>query len=72
MALLDSQPLYDRPFGLKAYTFWLALEEANMKRDACVPSQKKEIPEHFECPWEEKNRYNYDRYLKWRQKLIRC
>lgn len=25
---------------------------------------KKEIHEHFECPWEEKNRYNYDRYLE--------
>ena len=32
-ALLDSQPHYDRPFGLKAYTFWVALETADTDTD---------------------------------------
>ena len=64
VALLDSQPHYDRPFGLKAYTFWLALEEANYETGCLCSFTKKEIHEHFECPWEEKNRYNYDRYLE--------
>lgn len=63
-ALLDSQPHYDRSFGIKAYTFWLALEEANEESGGLCTFTKTEIHEHFETPWDEKNRYNYGSYLE--------
>lgn len=62
-AFLDSQPHYDRIFGIKAYTFWLAIEQADEATGVLCSFNNPAVEEYFYRPWPEKNRYNYDLYL---------
>lgn len=59
--LLDSQPHFDRSFGVAATSFWLALEDANIKSGGLCFFKEPILEFHAE--WGEPNRYNYQMYL---------
>jgi hypothetical protein len=67
---LDSQPHYDRSFGVFAFTFWVALRAASTKTGGLAffedtPS----INDHFKTTWGEKNNYNYEKYVNYHEIL---
>ncbi len=62
-AILDSQPHYDRSFGIFSYSFWLALEEASIETGGlCFFDDS--IEHIFKTDWTMPNKYNYDKYLE--------
>ena len=61
-ALLDSQPHYDRSFGLFAYSFWLALEDASTDTGGLCFFEDS-VESFFKVDWNEPNIYNYDKYM---------
>lgn len=64
-AFLDSQPHYDRAFGVYAYSFWLAINQANKDSGGlCFFSSNGKDMKHFHAGWGESNQYNYDGYLE--------
>lgn len=68
--ILDSQPHYDRSLGVPARTFWVALNPANKNTGGlCFFSESKSIDELFKVRWDQKNKYNYFKYLEEYQKL---
>lgn len=62
-AILDSQPHFDRIFGIKGYTFWVAIEKADKDTGVLCEFSNPDVHEYFYRPWPEKNRYNYNLYL---------
>lgn len=61
-AFLDSQPHFDRSFGLHAYSFWLALDDIDADSGGLAsfsgPASQKEFAT------DGRNRYDYETYLK--------
>jgi len=61
---LDSQPHYDRAFGLYAFSYWLALKQANKASGGlCFFSENHKVNDEFTVDWSQKNKYNYDLYV---------
>lgn len=70
LCILDSQPHYDRSYGVPARTFWVALKPANKTTGGlCFFSESKSIDELFKVSWDQKNKFNYLKYLEDYQKL---
>jgi ectoine hydroxylase-related dioxygenase (phytanoyl-CoA dioxygenase family) len=61
-AFLDSQPHYDRAFGVDAYSFWVALEDIDDESGGLAEFSSSETDAHFALN-DGRNRYNYDLYL---------
>ena len=61
-AFLDSQPHYDRSYGIEAFTFWLALDDVDEESGGLCSFNTPEIHEHFAAGV--KNRYSYDGYVE--------
>lgn len=60
-AFLDSQPHFDRSFGVDAYSFWIALDDIDEKSGGLAGFVGQDIEEMF---WADgRNRYDYERYL---------
>jgi len=67
---LDSQPHFDRSFNVYAYSFWLALREADQESGGlCFFDSNSEVQNEFLISWGEKNRYNYSTYVDASEKL---
>ena len=62
-AFLDSQPHYDRAFGVDAYSFWVALENIDDESGGLAEFSSPETDAHFTLN-DGRNRYNYDSYLE--------
>jgi hypothetical protein len=62
-ALLDSQPHYDRSFGIYSYSFWLALEDASIESGGLCFFHDS-VEDIFKIDWNSPNKYNYDKYLE--------
>ena len=62
-AFLDSQPHYDRAFGVDAYSFWVALENIDDESGGLAEFSSPETDAHFALN-DSRNRYNYDLYLE--------
>ena len=60
-AFLDSQPHYDRSFGVDAYTFWVALVDIDEESGGLAEFSGTEVELHFRTNG--LNKYNYDGYL---------
>lgn len=60
-AFLDSEPHYDRSYGVHAYTFWLALEDVDDESGGLATFDDPAIDRHFRT--DGRNRYNYNNYL---------
>lgn len=61
-AFLDSQPHYDRAFGVDAYSFWIALGDIDDESGGLAEFSSPETDAHFALN-DGRNRYNYDLYL---------
>lgn len=60
-AFLDSQPHFDRSFGINAYSFWIALDDIDEESGGLAGFAGADIEEVF---WDDgRNRYDYERYL---------
>ena len=67
---LESQPHYDRALGVFAYTFWLALDEVNQDTGGlCFFKDTADVRENFNAEWGQKNRYDFDTYLRNHERL---
>jgi hypothetical protein len=62
-AFLDSQPHYDRAFGVDAYSFWVALDDIDDESGGLAEFSNPETDAHFTLD-DGRNRYNYDLYLQ--------
>jgi ectoine hydroxylase-related dioxygenase (phytanoyl-CoA dioxygenase family) len=61
-AILDTQPHYDRSFGIFSYSFWLAIEDATVDTGGlCFFDDS--VEHIFNIDWNSPNKYNYDKYL---------
>jgi len=60
-AFLDSQPHYDRAFGLNAFSFWTPLEAASDATGGICYFEDAAVTEEF--PFGKSNKHNYDTYL---------
>ena len=64
-AFMDSQPHYDRAFGAYAYSCWLAMTEVGDETGGlCFFRDSADVDRHFGIKPDEKNRYNYDNYVR--------
>ena len=61
-AFLDSQPHYDRSFGIDAFSFWVALVDIDGDTGGLAEFCGDEVSALF--PWERKNRLNFNLYLE--------
>lgn len=61
-AFMDSQPHFDRSFGLDAYSFWVALDDVDEESGGLASFNGGNVEELF---WSNgRNRYDYERYLQ--------
>ena len=60
VAFLDSQPHYDRSYGIEAFTFWLALDDIDDESGGLCSFSGPETLEYF--PLEGQNRFSYKGY----------
>ena len=62
---LDSQPHYDRSFNIKSFTFWLTFLKADINSGGlCFFNETNKLNNEFKVKWGEKNKHNYDTYVK--------
>ncbi len=62
LAFLDSQPHFDRSYGIKAFTFWIALVDIDDQTGGLCYFTDPKVVAEFSAG--EKNRYNMDGYFE--------
>jgi hypothetical protein len=64
-ALLESQPHYDRTFGLYQHTFGMAINEIDLESGGtCFFEDSPQVRELFAVEWGNINQYNYTKYIE--------